>query len=40
VTMLQMYEGRDRFLVVASLVIVFLVSASLLMGSRRGLSPG
>ena len=40
VTMLQMYEGPDRFLVVASLVILLLVSASLLMPARRALSPG
>jgi hypothetical protein len=30
-TMLQVYEGRDKFLVVASLVILLLVSAALLM---------
>jgi hypothetical protein len=40
VVMLHMYEGRDRFLVVASLVILVLVSGSLLIRSRRGPSPG
>lgn len=39
-TTLQMYEGRDGFLVVASLVILVLVSASLLMPARRALCPG
>jgi hypothetical protein len=37
-TMLQMYDGRDKVLVIASLVILVLVSASLLMPlSRREL---
>ena len=44
-TMLQMYEGRDKFLVAASLVILVLVSAALLMPlsqvrPRGRISPG
>jgi hypothetical protein len=37
-TTLQMYDGRDKVLVAASLVILLLVSASLLMPVRRELS--
>ena len=35
VTMLQMYDGRDKVLVVTSLVILSLVSAALLLGLSR-----
>jgi hypothetical protein len=37
-TMLQGYGGRDKVLLVASLVVPLLVSASLLMPLRRGIS--